>query len=174
MKTAFIGHRKIFAKDIKERLTNAIETEIKNGCSSFIVGTHGEFDGLALNACKQLRRTYKELDIEVVITSLNVIKKDSEFDNTPYSDVRTVMYYIEDTHFKQRITLSNRQMIDDCDTLICYVNTSEYRSGAKTALRYAEKCGLKIVNLYRKEDLPFYGMTKEQIDEYRRNIFLKK
>ena len=65
-------------------------------------------------------------------------------------------------------------MIDDCDTLICYVNSSGYRSGAKTALRYTEKRGLKIVNLYRKEDRPFYGMTKEQIDEYRRSIFDKK
>ena len=113
------------------------------------------------------------MDIEVVITSLNAIKKDSELDISPYADIKTVMYYIEDAHYKQRITLSNRQMIDDCDTLICYVNTSEYRSGAKTALRYAEKCGLKIVNLYRKEDQPFYGMTKEQIDEYRRNLLKK-
>ena len=76
------------------------------------------------------------------------------------------MFEIESTHYKRRITLSNRKMIDGCDTLICYVNPSEYRSGAKTALRYAEKRGLKIVNLYREEDQPFYGMTKEQIDKY--------
>lgn len=174
MKTAFIGHRKIYAKDFEERLATAIQTEINNGCTSFIMGTHGEFDRLALNACKRLRHTYTALDIEVVITSLNTIKKDCELDIFPYADVKTVMYYIEDAHYKQRITLSNRQMIDDCDTLICYVNTSEYRSGAKTTLRYAENCGLKIVNLYRKEDQPFYGMTKEQIDEYRRSIFDNK
>ncbi len=62
------------------------------------------------------------------------------------------MFDIEDVHYKQRITLSNRLMINGCDTLICYVNTSEYRRGAKMALRYAEKQGLKIVNLYREED----------------------
>ena len=83
------------------------------------------------------------------------------------------MYDIEEVHYKRQITLSNRKMIDSCDTLICYVNTSEYRSGAKTALRYAEKRGLKVVNLYYEEDKPFYGMTKEQIDEYWRNIFTK-
>ena len=48
MKTAFIGHRKIFAKDIEERLATAIQTELNNGCTSFIIGTHGEFDRLAL------------------------------------------------------------------------------------------------------------------------------
>lgn len=174
MKTAFIGHRQIFAKGIDERLITAIQTEIEGGCSSFMVGIHGEFDRLALNACRQLRQTYSELEIEVVITSLNAIKKVGEFDIAPYADVNTVMYDIEDVHFKQQITLSNRKMIDDCNTLICYVNTSEYRSGAKTAVRYAEKCGLKIVNLYRDDDKPFYGMTKEQIDEYWRNLISKK
>ncbi len=62
-------------------------------------------------------------------------------------------------------------MIDTCDTLICYVDTSAYRSGAKTALRYAEKRGLKIVNLYCKEEQPFYGMTKEEVDEQFENLY---
>lgn len=166
MKTAFIGHRRIFAKDIDERLTNAIQKEIDNGCVAFTMGTHGEFDYRALSACRTLRNQYNNLDIEVVLTSLHTIKKYGAFDFVPYSDVKTVMYDIEDAHYKQQITLSNRQMIDSCNTLICYVNTSEYRSGAKTALRYAEKHGLKIVNLYRKEDKPFYDMTHEQVQEY--------
>jgi len=174
MKTAFIGHRKIFAKDIDERLSAAISTEIENGCTKFTMGIHGEFDSLALNTCRQLRRIYKEMEVEVVITSLNAIKKNSRFNSAPYDDVKTVMYDIEDAHFKQQITLSNRQMIDECDTLICYVNPSEIRSGAKTALRYAKKRGLKIINLFREEDMPFYGMTKEQIDEYWHNIFKEK
>ena len=170
MRTAFIGHRKVFAKGIEERLTAAIQTEIENGCMAFTMGTHGEFDRLALTACRKLRRVYKELEIEVVITSLNAIKKDSKLIAAPYADVKTVMFNIEDAHYKQRITLSNRQMIDGCDTLICYVDEHAYRSGAKTAMRYAKKKGLKIINLYRDEDQPFYGITKEEIEEYWRNI----
>lgn len=166
MKTAFIGHRQIFSKDICERLKTAVHNEINNGCMTFTMGTHGQFDRCALFVCKELRKTYKDLTIEVVITSLNEIVRNNEYEMTPYSDVKTVMYDIEDAHFKQQITLSNRQMIDDCDALICYVNTLEYRSGAKTALRYAEKRGLKIINLYRKEDKPFYGMTYEQAHAY--------
>lgn len=64
-------------------------------------------------------------------------------------------------------------MIDTCDTLICYVDSNSYRSGAKTAMRYAEKQGLNIINLYRKQDLPFYGMTKEEIDTYMKTAFDK-
>lgn len=174
MKTAFIGHRKIFAKDIDDRLMTAIQSEIESGCVAFTMGMHGDFDRFALSACKSLRQTHKELEIEVVLTSLNAIKKDGEFAAAPYSDVKTVMFDIEDIHYKRRITLSNRHMLDNCDSLICYVNTSEYRSGAKTALRYAERRGLKIINLFREEDKPFYGMTKEQIDEYWQAVINKK
>lgn len=159
MKTAFIGHRKILAKDICERLMIAIKNEIDRGCKTFTMGTHGEFDNYALNICKQLRNTYKDLDIEVVITSLNTIKKTNKNNINNYSDVKTVMYDIKDIHYKQQITISNRYMLDNCNSLICYVNTSEQKSGAKTALQYAEKKGLKIINLYKVEDAQLYEMS---------------
>lgn len=173
MKTAFIGHRQIFAKNIYENLVAAIAAEIKNGCKKFTMGTHGQFDRLALRACRQLRNIYPDIDIEVAITSLNSLKKDIAFDTYPYADVKTFMYDIEEAHFKQRITLSNRKMLDTCDTLICYVDTSMYRSGAKTAFLYAVKRGIKTINLYKEEDNPFYGMTKEEIDLYIKTAFEK-
>lgn len=173
MKAAFIGHRQVLAKNVYEKLAETIEEQIQNGCRSFTMGTHGEFDRLALSACRNLRRQYKDIEIEVVLISLYSIEKQDELDITPYSDVKTVMYEIEDTHFKRQITLSNRMMIDTCDTLICYVDKNAYRSGAKTAMRYAEKRGLKIINLYREEDQPFYGMTKEEIDAYLKTEFEK-
>ncbi|MGN1061299.1 MAG: hypothetical protein ACI4QN_06160 [Candidatus Coproplasma sp.] len=56
-------------------------------------------------------------------------------------------------------------MIETCDTLICYVDEKAYKSGAKAALNYAKRKGLKIINLYREEDKPFYGMTAEEIKD---------
>ena len=163
MKTAFIGHRQIFAQNLPQRLTETIKDEIKNGCLLFTMGTHGEFDRLALQSCRKLRKEYPELQIEVVLTSLHTIQKSDEWDSTPYSDVSTVLYDIEEAHFKQQITLSNRKMIDTCDALICYVDEKAYRSGAKTAMRYAKRKGLRIINLYDETDSPFYGMTDEEI-----------
>ena len=173
MKTAFIGHRQIFAKGTDERLLKAVEAEIQNGCMSFTMGTHGQFDKLSLWACRQLRKKYIDIDIEVVLTSLHAIDKNEEWDCIPYSDVKTVMYDIEDTHFKRQITLSNRMMIDSCDTIICYVNEKVYRSGAKTAFNYVKKRGIRIINLWRDEDQPFFGMTKEEIDAYMEESFAK-
>lgn len=163
-KTAFIGHREIFANDLSKQLINAIASEIKNGCLSFTMGTHGEFDRMALSACRHLRREYPNIEIEVVITSLNMIKRgivDNEF-SSPYSDVKTIMYEIEKTHFKRQITLSNRMMLDTCNTLICYVDNDRYRSGAKTALNYAKNRGMKIINLYNEKDDPSKLMNVEE------------
>lgn len=147
MRTALIGHRKIFDKNISERLKDSLQNQIEKGCKTFIMGMHGDFDALALSVCRSLRQEYKELEIEVAITSLHVIEKFRGYN--PNADVKTVMYNIESAHYKQKITLSNRKMIDSCDTLICYVDESRYKSGAKTAMHYAEKKGKQVINLYR-------------------------
>ena len=160
MKTCLIGHRTIIA-DISERIEKAVVREMMNGCMTFMVGTHGDFDGLALAVCRHLRRTFSDINIEVVITSRNALKK-IKGEDSQYDDVKTVMYDVEKVHYKQRITVSNRQMIDECDTLICYVNENSYQSGAKSAMKYAKKKGLKIVNLYRTEDDPLFGLPEEE------------
>lgn len=160
-KTCFIGHREIFFKNKNERMSQAIERELSRGCKAFTMGTHGNFDKLALSVCRSLRTEHPDLKIELVITSLHQIEqKEINYGGiwgkekyTIYDDVDTVMYDIEDVHYKRKITISNRQMIDTCDTMICYVDETKSRSGAKTALRYAQKKRLRIVNLFEKEDL---------------------
>ena len=75
IKICFIGHRDIPSNLIRLKLKDVIENEIKKGCKFFTMGTHGKFDSLALCICKELREKYKDIEIEVVITSLNQIKK---------------------------------------------------------------------------------------------------
>lgn len=64
----------------------------------------------------------------------------------------TLFYDIEDVHFKNRITVSNKKMIDDSDMIICYVDMTSYKSGAKNAIKYAMKKNKTVVNLYREND----------------------
>ena len=180
LKICFIGHRKIGFGPIKERLKYAIENKIKEGCNFFTMGTHGEFDTLALNTCKELQKTYKDITIEVVITSLRKIEKQILYNDkfgkeyeTSYSDVTTTMFEIEETYFKRQIIESNHKMIDGCDTLICYVNKKLNPSGAKLAMNYAKRKGLEIINLYDEKDEPTYGMTTEQKKAYYENLFSK-
>lgn len=58
------------------------------------------------------------------------------------------MYYIEDEFYKNRIISSNKQMIENCDILVCYVDEKVKNSGSKRILSYAKKKGLKIINLF--------------------------
>lgn len=179
-KVAFIGHREIICDDLEERLNNAIQNEINLGCRNFVMGVHGDFDDLSMNCCKKLKETYKNIEIEVVTTSLakiNPVVIEDECGKllyNKYEGVKTIMYDIENTHFKQRISESNKQMINSCDTLICYVNSKKCHSGAKTALNFAKRKGLKIINLYKENDNPFYGMTEEQKKELWNETFNKK
>lgn len=154
MKVCFIGHRNI-NDNIKERLRIAIEYEIKNNIKHFLIGSHGDFDNLALSVCKELKTIYPDILIEVIVTSLHKANKQLIHDDifgkqyfTPYNDVQLIMYEIEEIYFKKRITISNQKMINECDILICYINNKKKYSGAKIAMNYAKKKGLKIVNLH--------------------------
>ena len=146
-KVTFIGHRILLQSNIQQLLKSAIENEIQSGCKNFIVGSHGEFDKTVLDILLTLKNTYPEIKIEVVITNYNPKIQDEIIikENPKYE---TVMFEIEDLHPKQRITASNKQMIDSCDSLICYVQPNAWKSGAKTTMNYAKKKGLKIINLY--------------------------
>lgn len=156
-KTAFIGHRQIIHTDrVMERLQNAIEERIAEGCDRFLMGAHGEFDQMALNACRSARRKHPNIKIEVVLTSYHTVEKKNDCDYIPYQDVETTIFDIEDLHFKQQITQSNKRMIDECDTLICYVDKSKSPSGAKNAMNYASNNGLRIINLFQESDHPTY------------------
>lgn len=155
MKVCFIGHREVGYNFSREQLKEIIETKIKDGYLSFMVGCHGQFDTIALNVCRELRRTYQNISIEVVLTSLHIIQKKLVYEDDygedyfeQYKDVSTIMYDIEDVYFKNRIILSNKKMINSCDVLICYVDGKKKDSGAKRMMDYAIKKGLKIINLY--------------------------
>lgn len=152
MRVCFIGHRDIF-ENIREKLKEAVENEIKNGADFFTMGTHGDFDRMALGVCRELRKTYKHITIEVVITSFKTIEPVIDHDEIfgdekyyPYADVQTTMYNIEEEHYKRQIIASNKQMVDSCNTLICYVNPTKTYGGAAIAYKYAKKQNKRIIN----------------------------
>lgn len=167
---AFIGHRLVLAKDLKERLMEVVEDKIKNGYDNFYIGTRGSFDELALQVCSGLRYNYN-INIYIVITSLNMIKAKYEKTDygyeiyTPYDNFKTVMFEIEEVHFKKRIIVSNQKMVDNCDLLIAYADLKAMQSGARRVVNYATKQGKEVINLYRDDDDPFFNKTREELDK---------
>ena len=151
-KIVFIGHRNINQYNrIKAKLYSELKKQIENGSKFFTMEKHGDFDKLALCVCRELRKIYKDIEIEVVVTSFSEIKPiiyGKEKNYTLYDDVKTVMYDIETVHYKRKIVVSNQQMINNANTLICFIDTSKSFGGAILAYKYAKKKGLHIVNLY--------------------------
>ncbi|MBR2970803.1 MAG: hypothetical protein IKC48_03300 [Clostridia bacterium] len=156
---SFFGHRILWNVDIRERVKTVLESYFYYEICC-LIGTHGEFDRLALSVCRELRKSYSNIKITAVFSTLKTLLKDAYL----YDDVETMIYEVEQEHFKNQITVSNRKMIDDSDLIICYVDTNKYRSGAKRAVEYATKQGKEVINLFREKDRPFYGMTKEEIE----------
>lgn len=68
-KVCFIGHRKFLPPWLAEQLKLTVEQTIKDGCWHFSMGTHGDFDRLALTVCRQLKSQYPTLKIEMILTN---------------------------------------------------------------------------------------------------------
>ena len=155
MKTiAFFGHRHILDnRIIQEKLIKTLKEVTPQGFSRFLIGSHGDFDKLVLSTCLNYKNTIdNRVKINVVLTNLSFLNKDeygfSKADIYNNKNCETMFYDIEETHFKNRITVSNKKMVDESDLIICYVDMKAYRSGAKTAVYYALKQNKKVVNLF--------------------------
>ena len=127
-KVCFIGHRYIDV-NIEDRLKLAIKNQIDLGYKTFVVGHHGQFDQLTLTLLQHFQKSY-DINIEIVVTSLNQIYKKQNISKN--KNIKFVLYDVEETYFKKQIVESNKQMIDDCQCLICYINPKKNKSGAKT------------------------------------------
>ena len=163
MKTiAFFGHKHILDnRVIKEKLMNTLKEVTPQGFSRFLIGSHGDFDKLVLSTCLNYRKTIdNHIKINVVLTSLSFLNKDeygfSKVDIYNNKNCETIFYDIEETHFKNRITVSNKKMVDESDLIICYVDMNIYKSGAKTTILYAIKQNKKIINLFN-ESIDLYN-----------------
>ena len=64
------------------------------------------------------------------------------------------------------------KMVDESDVVICYADMEQIRSGARRAIKYAMKQEKEVINLFKEEDRPFYGLTEKEI-KYQWQKFIK-
>lgn len=159
MKTvSLFGHGLLFNKKlVSQRLFNLLKEIVPQGFTNFLIGCHGDFDNISLTECKRYKEKVDEnVNVCVVLTSLSYLSRQkcdySLADLYDFENCQTVFYDIEDKHYKNRITYSNKKMIDNSDLIICYVDMKSYKSGAKNAIKYAIKNNKKIINLYSEDD----------------------
>ena len=148
LRVCFFGHRSCLPTSLRPMLKDAVERLILNGCYFFTMGTHGDFDSLALSVCMELRKKYPQIEIEIAFSNLPCITQNAEF--YKFHNLKTCLYETEEVHFKNRISFCNKQMINSCNFIVCYVDDYTFPSGARNALKYAIKRNLHVINLYNK------------------------
>ena len=69
MVCTFLGHSECYGLD-KDVLRNAIENLIKQGTSEFLVGNHGQFDGMVFSCLQDLSKDYPEISYSVALKNI--------------------------------------------------------------------------------------------------------
>ena len=136
----FFGHRECCGLD-KAVLRSAIEDLIKQGTTEFLVGNHGQFDGMVFSCLQDLSKEYPEISYSVVLAYLPTRKE-------AYDLYQGHSFYPEGQELgpaKYAIHRRNRYLIRQADICMCYVNQTF--GGAYKFARLAKCAGLRVFNL---------------------------
>ena len=146
---AFIGHRRIDAYEHLEDRIEQIARDLirQKEYVEFYVGRNGDFDIMAASAIKRAQHALGHHNSSLILLQPYPMRDDIYYADF-YDDV---WYPVEKTaHPKAAITQRNQWMIDHAQLLITFVKDGR-TGGALTALTYADKKGVPILNLARQD-----------------------
>lgn len=141
MTVAFFGHENA-PRDIELCLEQAIIQLIEeNENITFLVGTHGHFDGMARTVLVRLAPRYPMMKYRIVLAYLPVKREENRFEGLP----TMLPEGIENVPKRFAISYRNNYMVKECDTVICYI-THDW-GGAAQFVDKARHKGKNIINL---------------------------
>ncbi len=139
MVAAFFGHKDTpsTVKPLLERTVRQLIEENKD--ITFLVGTHGAFDRMTQSVLKEAAERYPGISCYIVLSYLPADNSEQYMLPTLYPEG------IEFAPKKFAISFSNNYMVNECDTVVCYV-THDW-GGAAQFVDRAKKKGKAIINL---------------------------
>lgn len=141
MTVAFFGHSNA-PSDLEPRLEQEVIRLIEeNENITFLVGTHGHFDGMARSVLKRLAPLYPMMNYRIVLAYLTVKREENRFEGL----TTMLPEGIENVPKKFAISYRNDFMVRKCDSVICYI-THDW-GGAAQFVDKARKKGKTIINL---------------------------
>lgn len=130
------GHRNVF-ENISDKLDQAIESAIQQGCEIFYTGAMGDFDSLFSSAVRRAKKTYPHIKLICVKPYFtNDINTNRDYYTALYDDI-IIPDELAGIHYKAAIKARNRWMIDNSDIVI--IHTIRNYGGAYEALKYAKR-----------------------------------
>lgn len=140
MVCTFFGHSECCGLDAAT-LRGAIEGFIKQGVTEFVVGNHGQFDGMVFSCLQNLSKDYPEISYSVALAYLPTHKQE-------YDIYHGHSFYPEGQEVgpaKFAIERRNRYLISVSDVCLCFINRTF--GGAYKFARMAKRRGLQVINL---------------------------
>lgn len=146
----FIGHRDA-PGSLLPLLMEAVERHITEyGVTEFVVGQYGNFDRLAAQAVKAVKRRRQGVTLSLLLPYHpfeRSIPVPEGFDGTFYPPG------METVPKRAAIIRANRYMVANSEFLICYNkgNAGNTRALVETALRRAQKGHMRVGNLAEEQ-----------------------
>ncbi|MBR1532366.1 MAG: DUF1273 family protein [Eubacterium sp.] len=138
------GHRNVF-ENLSEKLDDAIESAVQQGCEIFYTGAIGDFDSLFSSAVRRAKKTYPHIKLICVKPYFtNDINTNRDYYAALYDDI-IIPDELAGIHYKAAIKARNRWMIDNSDIVIVY--TIRNYGGAYEARRHTERQGKYLIGL---------------------------
>ena len=138
------GHRNVF-ENIRDKLDNAVEIAIAQGCGMFYTGAMGDFDSLFSSAVRSAKKVYPYIKLICVKPYFTTdINTDKDYYAALYDDI-IIPDELAGIHPKAAIKARNRWMIDNSDIVLIY--TVRNFGGAYEAKRYAERNGKRLIKI---------------------------
>lgn len=148
----FTGHRSLGASFKKEELKSAIEGLIDRGVKIFIAGGALGFDTEAALEVLRQRKKGKDVALHIYAPCSNQSERFSFMEKWMYKKILKHADYVDmpdRTYFNGCMKIRNYKMVDNSSYVIAYYS-GEFKSGTGQTVRYAQKCGLEIINLYKE------------------------
>jgi hypothetical protein len=146
---SFFGHREISQPFLIEDRLEKLVRQIINQKEyvEFLVGRDGEFDQLAASVIRKVKKDcdYGNAMLILVLPYMKAEYRDNEQSFLDYYDEVEVCSESSSAHFKAAIKIRNQHMAERSYLVICCIERKS--GGAYTAVRYAEKNGIEVINL---------------------------
>ena len=148
----FTGHRVIPA-DKRNEIKKAVMLHCINlidncGVTDFIAGGALGFDTLAAQTVLKLKKEYPHIKLILVLPCLSQTKGWREEDIQIYETIKAAadkVVYTSQQYTRDCMHKRNRHLVDHSGVCICYL--TESNGGTAYTVNYANKHGLKIINL---------------------------
>ena len=152
----FSGHRKI-PKDnypfIQSNLRTAVVNNIEKGYRFFETGGALGFDTIAAQIVLELKETYPQIRLILVLPCVTQTKSWLKDDIDEYNRIKELadeVVYTSKEYSKGCMHKRNRYLVDHSTLCICYL--TESKGGTAYTVKYAESKGVRVINIAKSQD----------------------